>query len=273
VFGSNRTGDPEIWTMAADRSDPRRLTDAPGRDAHPAFSPDGARIAFQSPRDGDDPLRVQIYTMAVDGADLVRLTDDDHFNGVPVWSRDGSRILYQRRSSTAYESGNWDIVEIPSGGGLPRVVVGGPANDQVPSWSPDGTRLVFYSDRDGDDEIWVAHSDGADPRRVTEGTGRASAPAWSPDGNRFAYVRSLDEPGDADARSDVWIANADGSDPRQVTDGITVEGIPAWSPDGLRLLFQALPDGARELHVLDLESGELRRLHATVDGDRWRALP
>jgi TolB protein len=132
---------------------------------------------------------------------------------------------------------------------------------------------VFYSDRDGDDEIWVAHSDGADPRRVTEGTGRASAPAWSPDGNRFAYVRSLDEPGDADARSDVWIANADGSDPRQVTDGITVEGIPAWSPDGLRLLFQALPDGARELHVLDLESGELRRLHATVDGDRWRALP
>lgn len=66
---------------------------------------------------------------------------------------------------------------------------------------------------------------------------------------------------------------ADGSDPRQVTDEITVEGIPAWSPDGSRLLFQALPEGAREIHELELSTGQVRRIHATVDGDRWRNAP
>jgi Tol biopolymer transport system component len=270
VFTSNRTGDPEIWTMDADGTGPRRLTDAPGRDAHPSVSPDGARIAFQSPRGGDDPLRVQIYTMATDGTGLVRLTDDDHFNGVPVWSPDGARILYQRRSSTEYEAGNWDVVEIAAAGGTPRVVLAGPANDQVASWSPDGSRIAFYSDREGDDEIWVAAAGGSEPRRITDGPGAARAPAWSPDGARISFVRSLDEPGAQNPRSDVWIVAAEGGPPERVTAEVPVEGIVGWSPDGRRLLFHAMPEGSREIHVLDLASGEVRRLHATVDGERWR---
>jgi Tol biopolymer transport system component len=84
------------------------------------------------------------------------------------------------------------------------------------------------------------------------------------------FVRSLDEPGERDPRSDVWIVGADGGDPEQVTDGVPVEGIVGGSPDGRRLLFHAMPEGSREIHVLDLASREIHRLHATLDGERWR---
>lgn len=78
------------------------------------------------------------------GTDLVRLTDDDHFNGVPVWSADGSRILYQRRSSTAYDEGNWDIVDIPAADGSDqRRITDGPGRASAPAWSPRGGRIAY----------------------------------------------------------------------------------------------------------------------------------
>ena len=92
VFSSTRDGDPEVYVMNADGSEPRRLTTTPGRDAHPSWSPDGRTIAFQSPRqDG----HTRLFLMNPDGSQQRALTQNTGFCGVPVWSPDGKRIAYQ----------------------------------------------------------------------------------------------------------------------------------------------------------------------------------
>src|SRR6266853_272449 len=97
VFTSDRDGDPEIYVMNADGSNPIRLTRSPGRDAHPYFSPDGRRIVFQSPRaNGDD---TNIYVMNSDGSNVMRLTNLKGFAGVPVYSPDEKLIVFQWRET------------------------------------------------------------------------------------------------------------------------------------------------------------------------------
>ena len=67
-------------------------------------------------------------------------------------------------------------------------LTGDPAVDCCASWSPDGIRVAFYSDRDGDDEIWLAAADGAEPRPLTDGPGAARSPASS--GSKLTTTRS-----------------------------------------------------------------------------------
>jgi TolB protein len=98
VFTSDRDGDPEIYVMDADGSHPVRLTHAPGRDAHPYFSPDNAaswspdekRIAFTSDRDGNS----EIYVMGADGGNVRRLTHTRATERAAVWSPDGTKLLF-----------------------------------------------------------------------------------------------------------------------------------------------------------------------------------
>jgi len=61
------------------------------------------------------------------------------------------------------------------------------APDQTPSWSPDGRKIVFASERDNDSEIYVMNADGSDQRRLTNQAGDESHPHWSPDGQRIVF--------------------------------------------------------------------------------------
>ena len=62
------------------------------------------------------------------------------------------------------------------------------ASDMAPAWSPDGTHIVFVSDRDGNKEIYVMSADGSEPQRLTNDPAYESHPAWSHDGARIAFV-------------------------------------------------------------------------------------
>jgi TolB protein len=92
AFMSSRDGDDEIYTMNADGTDPRRLTNSAGRDSGPTWSPDGGSIAFASSRDGASDL----YIMEVDGGKVRRLTDTPVPGGSirPLWSPDGELISF-----------------------------------------------------------------------------------------------------------------------------------------------------------------------------------
>ena len=88
---SDRDGDPEIYRMNADGSNPVRLTHAPGRDAHPYFSQDGRKIIFQSPRANSEDTN--IYVMGADGKHVNRLTNSSFIKMGPVWLPDGKKSL------------------------------------------------------------------------------------------------------------------------------------------------------------------------------------
>ena len=83
-----------------------------------------------------------------------------------------------------------------------------------PYWSPDGGKIVFYSNRDGgDDEIYVMDVDGSNPTQLTSTFGDNFDPAWSPDGSKIAFVSSRDGLDD-----EIYVMDADGSNQPRLTD-------------------------------------------------------
>ena len=179
----------DVYVADADGRNARRLTRARGGDVTPAWSPDGTRIAFASNRAG----LYRIYTMAADGTD-VRLVAAKRQRGdsfVPAWSPDGRLIAF---SSSAWTPENPELYSIrPNGTGLQRLTrtSGGTevlGDDSWPTWSPDGRRIAFTSNRTGNGEIWIMRSDGRDQRRIA-GTGRRDdwMPSFSRDGTLIAF--------------------------------------------------------------------------------------
>jgi len=101
-------------------------------------------------------------------------------------------------------------------------------DDIFPSWSPDGSRIAFASDRYGDWEIYTMSSEGYDVRQLTKPDSRPAvkwSPAWSPDGSRIAFAYF---PGNNSDDAEIYTMLADGSDVRQLTE--SGGGFPAWSP-------------------------------------------
>jgi Tol biopolymer transport system component len=96
-------------------------------------------------------------------------------------------------------------------GSFPRQVVPG-STDTNPEASPDGHRVVFMSQRDGNWEVYIVRIDGSDLRRLTNHPANDGLPAWSPDGQHIAFVS------DRDGRWAVWAMRPDGSQQRRLFD-------------------------------------------------------
>jgi Tol biopolymer transport system component len=136
------------------------------------------------------------------------------------------------------------------------------ADDLAPAWSPDGTRIVFETLRDGNSEIYVMNSDGSEQVNLTRNSAPDHAPAWSPDGTRIAF-ESLREGG-----RDIYIMNADGS---SIGFETRCYRLTRWSADGQVMVFSTIDrdtnlDGLTDLRdmgaffFLDDEGGTAQRV-------------
>jgi Tol biopolymer transport system component len=130
------------------------------------------------------------------------------------------------------EGGN-EIFSMNSDGTGARRLTVNPGADQMPAWSPDGTRIVWASVRPGSParELWIMNADGTDQRRLTDTGRNPGFPHWSPDGSRIVF-HALRGDGDLD----IYTINADGSDLRRLTTTNSHQR-PRWSPDGTRIAF------------------------------------
>ena len=114
-------------------------------------------------------------------------------------------------------------------------------------------KIVFVSDRDGDNEIFVMNDDGSDQTQLTHNAVGDQFPAWSPDGRKIIFA------GGSGAGTEIYVMDANGDNVAQITDNGYQDGWPAWSPDGTRIAFANYRHGNTEVFVMNADgTGEIR---------------
>ena len=167
----NQDDDKEIYVMNADGSGQIRLTQNPGIDFFPTWSPVGNRIAFASSRNGN----LEIFVMSGDGSEPINLTNHPADDGIPTWDPDGVRIAFQSK-----RDGDLEIYVMSADGSAVTQLTNNSVDDCGPAWSPDGKLIAFESDCMGGGDIYLVNLDGTGLTRVTTNPVDEGFPTWQP---------------------------------------------------------------------------------------------
>jgi Tol biopolymer transport system component len=263
LFTTTLFGVPEVMAMRPDGSRRIRLTtDLLGYMA-PVVSPDGQYIAVSSgspgaPWDG-------IYLLDRFGKGRRKLVGRSNFDGMPAWSPDGTKLAF--RSAIHTSGGDRDRIFIVNrdGTGLRQLT---PEStdpnlnifDEAPSWSPDGSRLLFQRSA----ELSFINADGTG--LVSTGV-IGDNPSWSRDGTQIAY-QGLYVFGSA-GHDGIFVMDMTFTPHRLLTAGLD-DQMPRWSPDGSQLVFARVEGGLFHLYKMHADgSGLTALLSPTTLSEIW----
>src|SRR5581483_9196050 len=222
AFESTRDGSDNIYVMNADGSGQTQLTNSPALDRDPDWSPDGSKIAFGSYRDGNG----EVYVMNADGSGQTNVTNNPGVDDRPAWSGDSNKIVFESDRDDPNPLGcsfcNFEIYVMNANGSGQTRLTTNPARDDFPDWSPDGSKIVFTSDRDGNAEIYVMFADGSGQINITNNPAFDAQAAWSPDSHKIAFGSTRD------GNYEIYVT--DGSSTTRLTTNLAFDGAPAWQP-------------------------------------------
>jgi uncharacterized repeat protein (TIGR01451 family) len=223
AYASQRDGNWEIYEWNPFGISPVNATRHPFDDFAPQWSPDGTKIVFDATIAGND----DIYVMNADGSGLKRLTFTAAVDENASWSPDGTHIVFDSNR----DQGFYEIYRMNAdGSGVTRLTDVG--SDLMPVYSPDGSKIAFTTDRDGNWEIYSMNADGSGQTDLTNNPADDFyPPSWSPDGTKIAFSTNRD------GNWEIYTMNADGSSPTNLTHNAAKDIEPAWSPDGSQLAF------------------------------------
>lgn len=235
-----------------------------GENAEAYFSFDGRQLIFQSKRDGRGCD--QIYKMNIDGSNVRMVSNGEGRTTCSYFMKGGKKVLY----ASTFEGGKecppnpdfsqgyvWAIypeydifTSTPDGKNIKKLA---PAKgyDAEATVSPDGKKIIFTSERDGDLDLYSMDANGKNIRRLTTEIGYDGGAFYSPDSKMIVY-RASHPKTDAEIKRyrdllakhlivpttfEVWTMNADGSNKRQVTKLNAASFAPFFTPDGKRIIF------------------------------------
>ena len=209
----------------------------------PSSAPTG-RIIYSSL--SADSSRSRILSQPVEGGQPVLLMDNA---SQPAMRADGVRMAFHNLDDAAIGLSSFD----PGSGLQLRFTKFG--EDNLPSWSHDGNRLVFASNREGD-RLWRIYTVWAEADGAIQNHGFGEAPSWHPGEDRIAF-RGCDERGNG---CGIWTMTGNGGDRRSVTN-IPADTRPAWSPNGQSIAFMSgARHGNSEIYRADVTTGAVTRL-------------
>ena len=173
-------------------------------------------------------------------------------DSAPSWEPGSRQVIFSSEAN-----GKSDICIVDLTGRERRVLIQTPSNESHPTYTLDGSAIAFDTDRDGNYEIYRMRANGEAQQRLTNHAAEDRAPSWSPDGRTIVFMSNRDTPD-----FDVYRMDADGKNVQRLLTGGTAK-YPQFAPDGAHIAMQI----ARDIHVLSLKTGQLRRLtHEPANG-------
>lgn len=254
AFSADDNGDskPDLLTMNVDGSGRAVVVFSDLGDALVcSWSPDGRWLLFESAR-GASPR--QIYRIRVEGSEETLLPNlPAGENSQAAWSPDGQWVVFRNEDA---DTSQVDLFAMRLNGADRMNLTQNGATESDPSWSPDGAKIAYISDRDGNPEIYTRDFPAAlpsDPQRKTDTTEIEASPRWSPDGTKLVFARY------AGSQWDIVVGNAAG-DLSATAPLVTNVGSdpaknpsPSWSRDGATVLY--IQEGSGIYQVLANGSG------------------
>ena len=247
VYWAQEAGRRNIWTMAADGTDPIRLTDDDALNWNPVWSPDGF-IYFSSNRGGNMNLwRVPVAASGVlEGNPQPVTTGVVEVSQHPTISADGTRLAYAARTNSRnIQRIGFDPASKQTTG-FPEAVTEGSILSEWSDPSPDGQAVAFMRQ----DDIFVSRAYGSELNRLTNDDFNDRHPKWSPDGDTILFYSNR-----GGGLYQIWVMNPDGSGKVQVTDDPSEPVYPAWSPDGGQISYVDTASGS---FIIDADAGGMQ---------------
>lgn len=252
-------GEHGLWVMSADGRNLRKIPTSTSDDFLDLSWSRSGRILYSSSSIG---LQALVGIRPDTGQRRLLVSDATQ----PRWSRDGRQLAFVRHVGRA---GTFEVLVSDDSGANVRNVTRHPAADELPSWSPDGSRIAYSTERGGDEalvDVYTSSSDGTDPRPLAVGPENEADPDWSPDGStvlfaRFPPFREKPPPGDVYA-----IDIATGVE-RRLTDHPATDELARWSPDGRSIVFMSERTGRRQLFLMNADGSDQRPFLASASHD------
>ena len=282
------------------------MTNNPGDDDHPAWSPDGQRLSYHSDRDGNN----NIYVMNANGTGQTPLTVNPAADIEPDWSSDGKLLVF-----SSDRDGPFNIYTMKENGSDQSALASFPAQDRQPRWAPPESVVsddMLYAGGILSDfrDLHLTNAKGTTRSQLTASDlSDDTVPDWSPDGSQIVFtssrsgnydiyimnpekpddvVRLTTNPGNDMHPSwspngskivfesnregddwDVWVMSIDGGNPQNLTaNESTNDGNPTWSPDGSQIAFSSNRTGNYEIYIMNADgSGQLTPVTNSEDHD------
>ncbi|MBS0377354.1 MAG: CehA/McbA family metallohydrolase [Proteobacteria bacterium] len=258
-----------LWRQKLDSDRAQQLTDGPGYDYQPDWSPDGRYVIFTSGT-GES---LELWLLDLGSGARHALTHDKAVDLEPRWSPDGKRIVYV---STVYNRHFHVFMADVEGGELrnvvrltgenrsplPRYYYSAYDHEINPTWTRDGREVVFLSNRGrihGTGGLWrMVAEPGAPARELRyEETNWEARPDFSPDGSRLVYSSYLGR-----NTLQLWLLPGEGGEPFPISYGDWDETHARWSPDGTQIAAISNREGNTAIHLLRIPGGDSRTLRA-----------